>query len=368
MNKVLFFARDPAGANVIIPLIELVGNNALYEIVTYGKEFAIDRIKNEGIDVTDICDEIETVDEDNLTIFLEKIKPNIIITGTSVNDFTERYLWKVANKLGIYSCCIIDQWINLGIRFSEYDYSEEDEYKKKHTHIYLPNTIYVIDEIARKMIVNDGIRESLVESLGSPHFDRIRQKFNMSKERVKIEQINGEKTIVFASEPMSIDYGDYWGLTEKTIFDMLYGEVLKITKQRGIVAKIIVRPHPREDLDNWKSTVENYNSDQVKLMIDKETDSFDLIARSNLVCGMSSMFLIEAAMCNVPIVSIMCGLRQDNPFIFDKTGVCKSVKTEKELLRRLDALLCGDYKSLNICFNNGATERIWNNIIERIEK
>lgn len=58
----------------------------------------------------------------------------------------------------------------------------------------------------------------------------------------------------------------------------------------------------------------------------------------DVVCGMSSMFLLEALICNKDILSIEIGLQRENPFVLDRLGISKSILTEEELFQKLEKL------------------------------
>lgn len=338
MKTVLFFARDPGGANVIIPVYKKMEGK--YHCLVYAKEFAYERIKKEGIHVINIEEECGEEKEEILK-FLKKISPQIIITGTSLNDYTERYLWKAAEELGIKSYAILDQWMNLGIRFSEYSYEEMDEYQKNKVHPFLPSHILVMDELAKESMKQEGISENRIVVTGQPHFDIIYDMYEQAEESYDKNYWN----IVFASEPISQDYDNnsaeqlYWGYNEKTIFTALYRCVKKIADINDIKARIIIRSHPRENAENWRTILEEYCTENVKIECNIKDDSFSILKSMDVVCGMSSMFLLEALICNKDILSIEIGLQRENPFVLDRLGISKSILKEEELFQKLEKLL-----------------------------
>ena len=119
MIKILFFARDPGGVNVILPVYKKCQGR--FETLLYAKDFALKKIMSQGdIPVKDIARECGCGNYSEVLDFLAKTSPDFIVTGTSLDDFTERYLWKASEELHIKSFAILDQWMNLGIRFSEY--------------------------------------------------------------------------------------------------------------------------------------------------------------------------------------------------------------------------------------------------------
>lgn len=337
MKTVLFFARDPGGANTIIPVYKRM--NGKYNKLVYAKGFAIKMMEKENIQVVDI-EQSSGQSESEIIDFVRQLHPDIIVTGTSLNDYTERYLWKAAEILKIKSFAILDQWMNLGIRFSEYDYGKMDEYNKHKKHQYLPTYILAMDENAKNTMVQEGISENRIIVTGQPHFDVVNQKYLCAKAAYDKKFWN----VVFVSEPISQDYDDdseqmYWGYNEKTIFNNLYKCIKELSDKYDIKSRIIIRPHPREDRENWrKILLDSYNS-KVIIECNSESDSFDIMKSADVVCGMSSMFLLEAFICKKHTLSIEIGLERENPFILDRMGICKSVISEKELLQKLENIL-----------------------------
>lgn len=365
MKKVLIFARDPGGANAVIPLISIMLKR--YEVVVYAKQFALKRMKAEQIKCFDIENEITVFNERNIVDFLKTISPDILITGTSLDDYTERFLWKAANILGISSFAIIDQWMNLGIRFSKYDYTQIDIYKITHEHSFMPDKIFVMDDLAKEIIAKEGIPESKILVSGQPHFDVIRRKYS----KAEVDNKDADKiNIVYVSEPIIQDYdgGDenklYLGYNERTTFENLYIALSNVLNQSSKKARLIVRPHPRECVKDWKNIIASKTNKKIILECDTQNDSFYIMKKADLVCGMSSMFLIEAAICEIPIISIQIGLKQDTPFILDKIDRVKSKLTYNELETDLKNTIMGNYNKCDFNIKKHAAD----NVIRYIEE
>lgn len=93
--------------------------------------------------------------------------------------------------------------------------------------------------------------------------------------------------------------------------------------------------------------METLRDDNVMLEMDKENDSFSVMKSVDLVCGMSSMFLLESMICQKPVLSIEIGLKRDNPFILDRIGYCKSILSEEELQKKLGQIFCSSQNGSN---------------------
>lgn len=365
MDRLLFFSRDPGGANVIAPVIKCIADK--YQTSVYAKDYSVPRLRGEGIDCKELSEELPEITEDSVCGFIKQKSPKAIITGSSLNDFTERYMWKAGEKLGIPAYAIMDQWIHLGIRFSAFDYNGLAEYETHHVFKYVPRRILVMDKLAKQILKEEGIPETKIAVTGQPHFDVVRSSFkNAASNRDNYRSVR----VLFASEPKLADNeGTYWGYDEQRIFTCIYETVRKLQGEIGKKIELLIRPHPRENPVEWETIIEKCNVDEtgIKVLLDKTADTFSLLKSVDIVCGMSSMLLIEALLCEVPTVSCLIGLKQESPFIFDRLGIYKSCKNMEELYRQMEAIICkGSTPKPELPFIENATGHVINYILEDI--
>jgi len=338
MTKILLFARDPGGANTIIPLFEPLKRKG-YTVSVYGKDIALARFSSNNIEAADIVSEVGEVSEVSIGKFLADLRPDFIITGTSADDMTEKYLWKTAESLGIPSFAILDQWMNYGIRFSSYGVSQIQEYEKDKNFLFLPSKILVPDDLARRDSILEGLPEDKILVSGQPYFGWIKN-IQVSDDKIKrlrkdLDINNSDFIVVFASEPLQKIYKEevksYWGYDEISLFLHFYKtmvEETKITKQN---IKIIVKLHPKEDPDYYLKLKSEIRKDNIEIIIDQVSDPKLLIRVSDLVVGISSMFLLESVVLGKPTISLQIGLKRENPFMLDRIGVLKSIVTKVQL-------------------------------------
>ena len=356
--KILFFARDPGGANVILPVYMEMKKR--HSVCIFAKDFAFKRLQMEKIPVHDIEDECDTNVFEEVDAFLKTVAPDALVTGTSLDDFTERYLWKASREQGIKAYAILDQWINLGIRFSRYGYGQEELYHQHMEHVYLPYKVMVMDEWTKERLLMCGIQDEKIIVTGQPYFDTVYHQFEEAQSKYDKECWN----VVFVSEPISQDYDGgrtsdlYWGFNEKTIFACLYQAMRQFAECHKRKVRLIIRPHPRERSDNWENILGQVQDSSMEIVLDAKNGTFDLLKSADLVCGMSSMFLLEAAICNKPIMSIQIGLNRDNPFILNTLGICKSVYTEDELYCQLEKYALQNKVHMDFRFIENASKRV----------
>jgi hypothetical protein len=371
-KKVMFFSRDPGGANTVAPLYKKLKIKG-YDVKIFGKDTALNKYIQYGVCGIDITSRVKTISQDEIESFLREEAPDFLITGTSADDFTEKYLWKASEKLGIKSFAILDQWVNYGVRFSKYSINELNEYEKMKEHDFLPFRILVMDEYAKEQTVKEGIEENRILVSGQPYFDYlIKKQENLQENIIKayrdgIGCNENEFLITYVSEPISkiYDEGDnsehYLGYTERTIFKQFFNVLNNVVEDSEKKIKLIIRLHPKENENNYNDIIDLLYSKNISIKVDKKSDGFNLMCASDLICGMSSMFLIEAAYLQRAVLSIQIGLKRENPFILDKKGFLKSSLSEEEVDIKLRKILT-DKNTGKCAFNveKGAVEKVIN--------
>jgi hypothetical protein len=268
--KAMFFAHDPGGANAILPLIHEFHNS-----LVFGKGPALEILP-------DVRQLPETA--------LKNYRPDFLITGTSCNDFTERHLWKEARDLRIKSMAILDSWINYGVRFSKYGTENLHLFDKKCE--YLPNYVCVMDEVAKKDMINDGIPEDIILAFGNPYFESLSLKAieleNMTLNDNYRKRLN-KYIITFASQPFD-------DIFRKESEIQVLEDLIKITNDRTDIT-IRIRKHPKESLDKFEKYVNG------KIILDNNASSFLSIVSSDIIVSVNSMVLIEAMFFHKKIIS-----------------------------------------------------------------
>lgn len=362
MKKILLFSRDPGGANTILPLVPKLKTK--YEVILLGKDAALKKYEQNHLEASDIMEECKEISMENIERVIKKYRPDFIITGTSADDNTEKYFWKAGEKFKIPSFAILDQWMNYGIRFSEYGVSQLKQYEKEKRHLFLPTRILAMDEYAKCKLKEEGLDERRILVSGQPYFEWFSSQLEaIGKEEVEkyknILKNENEQILVFASEPICKTYGEnslYWGYTEKTIFQSFHEVLNKVTQRYEKKVKVLIRPHPKEGKEEWKEKIEN--TEYITYVIDTELDGKMAIKLADLICGMSSMFLIEAAICQKSIMSIQIGLSKENPFILDKMNVLKSILSKEELERKMKNFFIGLKSDCRWEIEKGATDKV----------
>lgn len=372
-RRILIVSRDPGGTNAIMPLIDplrALGNT----VIVYGKDAALSIYRKENIGCSDILDTIPSGTQEQTDDFVRKTRPDLIMTGTSSEDFTERRLWKAAGKAGITSFAVLDQWTNYRLRLiPDGGYPMDGNASSS---LILPSFLFIMDEFAQKEICALGVdRERLIVS-GQPFFDHIRQTADkltpqgIEKVRQKLTGGVGGHLIVFASQPIASVHRkngmaeDYWGYTEETVLKSVVECLSKLTEEMAIETTLVLRLHPKDESYAYQNALATLPK-SIKVVVDRATDSSLLLKASDLIIGMFSMLLLEAAILEKLFISVQIGLKRENPLIFDRMGLVRSILSEQKLEEALRGILSGKNREFpNLPFKFGATERITNYLEE----
>jgi hypothetical protein len=366
-RRILVFSRDPGGTNAVLPLIEPLRTEG-NEVVVYGKDTAPLIYRRMNMDCLDIRDVVPSGSEAEIDKFVREVGPDLIVTGTSSEDFTERHLWKAAEKAGIASFAVLDQWTNYRLRLIP----EGEDSMKGNVNgraLVTPSFFFIMDELAKEEMSALGIDRKRLVVTGQPFFDYVRdtgEKFaprEVEELRRELTGNRGGMVFVFASQPITSIHRqngmaeNHWGYTEQTVLKSLMTCLRKLVEDLETKLTLVIRLHPKDKPDAYAEVLST--AQPVNVIFDRETDSALLLKAADLVIGMFSMVLLEAAILERRFISVQIGLKRQNPLILDRIGLTRSIVTNDQLEKALREVLNGDQQpSPDLPFEFGAAERI----------
>jgi hypothetical protein len=350
MTHILLFARDPGGANALLPLLPELKRKG-YRFSLLGKETAFTLFHQGGFDSLDLMEQLTVISSESILTFLKNENPDLLITGTSSDDFTERYFWQAAETLKIPSMAVFDFWGNYGLRFSPYLVWDLNLYNQNKSYLTLPSRICMMDEFARQGMLADGIPEEHLAVTGQPYLQKLlhRKKALSVTHQLDLKRriFGPEETfaITFASQSFTETYqvterGDcHWGYTEQTILLELLAALKTVADETNRKITLLIKPHPKNELSFFEEIVYPFTHPSIELRLSTEDSVWEVIEASDLICSMFSMMLVEAVILGKPILSIQIGLKQEDPFILSCRGLSESVLSQSELVLRLKEIL-----------------------------
>lgn len=319
MKKILFAAHDPGGINVLAPVIDFFAEQEEYEVllVLLGPARAKYRIpvgrarlfEIPSAPLPDFPNE-QGVDPTDVTGLLQAHAPDCIFTATSYNSTLEKHLIALGRQLSIPTAAILDFWGNYRLRFT----AGHD------THF--PDIIFVADQKMATGLQQEGADVDIV-LCGNPYLSRLAA----THVRPSAAPNPTKKTFRFFSENIA-HYFPGKPLNEFTIV----AHILRFLKQAAVEATFIIRPHPMESPAPWQAFI---NEQQPGNIIDLRLDTLDfntLLSQSFIAIGLTSMALIETAVCGIPTFSYQIAVPDDGYLFlpYEEYGIIR-LQDEKDL-------------------------------------
>ena len=337
--KAVLVSCDPGGSNAVFPLKETLIQQK-WQVELWGKDQALPQYKKFGQVGKDISKIYQEYSLSEAEEFITHTQASIVVTGTSGHGFIEKDLWLAAKTIGVPSIAVLDQWSNYRIRFSEKSLSKV---QKKHDSIRLnrlPTKICVMDKYAKNEMIGHGFKAGDIVVTGHPYFELLSsyKKKQLSKPRLLKQNLSKNTyKVLFASEPMSNNWCtkekalNIWGYNEFTVLEALIKSLVSLSKDQNIKIELTIRLHPKEKKGKFDQFIKNRLNSLFTIKFNQTEESWDQILSSDLICGMSSMFLIESLILEKPVLSIQLNLRTTDPFVFSRRKITKTITTESEL-------------------------------------
>ncbi len=307
-DKILFIFSDPGGAK---PLLAFIKINALenYKVIS-------DRVypfyENFGIIVHPY--------KGNACVEVDEYKPDRVFTATSYRSNIEREFLVCAKERNIPCIAYIDHWTNIGERLM----------LSNNSCVY-PDKVWVLDERAKQIALKDGLWEKRLHISGNPYHEWLKQwKPTVRKEEflLSLGICNaGTKLLLFVPDPLTnINGFGKFGYDEITATK----ELCELKSQKPELFedwKILVKPHPNQDIAVLKEMVKNRKR---FIFADPAIDTNTCIYHSSLVLGFHSSALIEAKVLNRPVVRYIPSEKGIDPLKEENVGSIITSFTELE--------------------------------------
>lgn len=318
MNKFIFLAHDPGGYDVIYPVALQLSRCENTDVAVYLSGPAGDKLPLLKKSDQYILNKLE-----NFILAGEKI---VLITGTSWGAKIELKAIELCKANGIPTISILDYWSN---------YKERFEFCGKYI---FPDHYFLMDELAFKEAVENGVDSRILHIVGNPSLDRY----------VKSAK---SRSVLFLSQPLSVLYGENNdGYTEFEAFE----GVRKAAEELGMEA--FIKFHPKENTE----MVKKYSNYSVEGEIEMIADEYDILV------GMCTMGLLQLTLMGYRVISYQPNLKKEDKCITNKLGITKGVYSYNELVSQLK-IITGNLPAndkLPFWYDGQSTERCVNEIIK----
>lgn len=276
--QVMFASGDVGGARALTPVAELMAKGK-HKIIFSKNGAVLNEYPSQSPPWiwSDKSDDIKT------------IRPDVFIFSSSLTDNFALELAVAAQKYGIPTIHLLDNWSNYTQRLIT-----EDGY------LFTPKLYLVMDEFARDGAIEAGIDPKILRITGTPALESINSCSS---------KIDGD--LLFISEPVSSDQGispsdkSYRGYCEKSVLQM----VLKLRRELAPELNLKIKLHPRESTSGLlKILGTNYDSQRI-FILPPDTDHINAFENTRCVIGMSSLLLYRAWLAGLPCLSLQPNLK-----------------------------------------------------------
>ena len=337
---ILIFVEDPGAANYVARLPALlIGKGLRAKLFAEGhaKDYLFQRgIQFETVNTTDAASKL-----------LSSEHPQLLVIGTSENlDTLGLRLSMEARSMGIKSVGVVDALGNAAYRFRGHSDNPLQ---------YAPEWLAVPDGWTQKAYVSLGYPSENIVVCGHPNYDHILDvAAGMAGEGRKairkrlFPDVNNELPIVvFAAEiSAGIRSRQYYERSDEYTLDgrgksigrtsIVLEEFLDAMEVTGRQAYMVLRMHPKNTEDELRDYMEEFD------YVSHNEPPDQLIYAADLVAGMSSILLFEAAIMGTATLSVLPRMIEKESVIGVLAGITPCVTTRDELISILPKLLCGD--------------------------
>lgn len=204
------------------------------------------------------------------------------MTGTSRHAERDGEWWKAASARGIPTLAVLDHWDQYVERFTV-----------RRPFDRLPTRVAVMDERARRAMIRYGCPADRIVVTGHPALEAVLEAPLVGRDDARRAWglADADWAILFVSEPLASDFGGTYPFDETQVLGILLEATSDLT------ASVVVRPHPRQPATPFAQ-------DAARMRLDRTASPRGAMAGADTIVGMTSMFLLEAALSGAPVLSI----------------------------------------------------------------
>ena len=203
---------------------------------------------------------------------------DLVLTGTSLVPDLEREAIKLAQRLGVPVCSVVDHWVNYRQRFTSVGGGWSDA--------VFPDEIWVCDQPAVDTAVREGFPEEDLRRIENYYFSDLKDK-SWPTEGGRILYICEP---VFDDVKLLTGNGNAWGYNEFELVDDFFRS---LERMDGVFKKAVLRLHPNEASDKYEELLGKYKgSIPVEISSAGIRSIEEECSRAEVIVGGGSMALV----------------------------------------------------------------------------
>lgn len=347
-RTVLVACNDAGGTRCVIPVARLLSERGHRVIgVAGGPAKALWKAEAGPLEIIEVDEDLSQV---SATRHLVSIAPDLVLSACGAFNRMEHSFRQATRAADLPSIGVLDSWLNYAERF------ERDGVR------CLPDVLCVDSGADRPALETLGFRTGQVMVTGQPQLEEtIRQVDELrlgARDALRREMGAGpgDWLGVFFSDPFFVGPGrqpdpgalalvgpdgqSRLGYTPDEILDRVLGSLSRGTRR----SVLQVKPHPREHPGALEEVLGRGSLPGVRAVLTTRPPR-ELLAAADGVFGMISITLLEAALSNLPAISVQIGLDEvgaADPCMATRLGVAHAVRSSQDLDPLVEALLVGE--------------------------
>ena len=279
MKKILIVSHDAGAANILVSLLQKYKNNFNWFVYLDGPAKKIFKIKKNNYS--------SKVIKNNKDIkkLIQKIEPEILLTGTSWASSLEIDFINEAKKISLKTVSFLDHWKDYRFCFQY-----PGNWKKN-----LPDYIFVGDKWAYKLALKQRFPKKKLIKVENPYFEEV---ITEAKKYLKRFKKKGEiNKILFVSQPISDFALKQYGNTKAlgfTEFKVLKDLLKIISTNLELNLKLKIKIHPAEKKQKYEKILKTINKKIKSKVFVSDWNSKSLVedlSWADIVIGSETMAL-----------------------------------------------------------------------------
>lgn len=379
--RIILVASDPGSARVLVPVgRELASSGASLVAFASGPAARIFSEDLAGIPVNSVADDAS---EAQVAVWLQEVGAHALAVGAGAYHMLEHRARLSARTLALPTVAVLDYWFEYAARFHRQGASGRVA--------SWPDLVCVPDDSARVGLVAAGCAPASIVVTGSPNLEaslrswRDRPPTSREALAASFGVDPGGRLVLFLSEPyrrqpdgaLLTGPGGVWrddatplfGYTPDTILDHLIEAIAAAAAGRPVT--LLLKVHPLEWPAPFAALAEKARGHGLHAVVIEWGSVMDLVALADVVTGMSSIALVEAALVGRPSLSVQIGLGPDAPFdpcIGNALGLTTSILDRAALNDAARAIMAGTLNGAagpTPAFVDGASRRVADLVLAR---
>lgn len=360
---ILIYVEDPGAANYVAHLPETFHQQGWKtRLLAHG---------NAKTTLNNLNTPFESINGNvNSDAIFQSNKPTLVMVGTSENPDTLGFeLIKGAKKRNIENVGIIDAFVNAPYRFRG---------RSDNALHHAPNWLIVPDEWTKEAYINLDYDPSHIQVCGHPHYDKVYEislqlkkenRLEMRRQLLPSYQKNQKVVVLLAEISSGLNPQQFIKNNDYTLSgrgksvrrtDIVIEEFLDAIQTLQTRPYLILRLHPKNNKEEFSSYLEDFD------YVSNSGSPLELIYTADLVVGMTTILLLEAAIIGCSTLSIVPRKSEKKWLPTIRSGMTHCATTRKEVKKKLSNLLRDYQKTSQSNVSNIVTLNSLNIMVEFI--